>query len=277
MKRRALLAAALPALGFAIGLAAGPGHAAERLPPRILASLGRTPRYLFVGEIHGTEQAAPVFAQIVQEYIDARQPVIVALELPPTEDDLVNTFLNAPDREVADARRDMLAAPFWKRAARQNDGRASMAMLQLLEHLRTVRLAEGTLFVRLVCVQSRDDAAAARLLQAAVEKYQGASVVSLSGNAHAMKQAATPAAAMPGYFPPKETFTIDVRTNGGQAWQCRAPGSCGQRVVAKPVAAEALCDRCLIMGDGIDNFDAIYSIATPATASRPVSDFHGGG
>lgn len=247
--------------------------AEHHLAERILPTIGYTPRALFVGEVHGTEQAVAVFANIVQEYADNGEQFIVGLELPPSEEELVNRFLESSDDAVAAARRAMLASTFWQRPAALNDGRASIAMVQLLEYLRALRQNQGAAFVQTVCFQSGTDEAAAQRLRAALAAYPGAKLLTLSGNVHAMKTRPDGAApALPAYFDKEGSFTIDVRTNGGAAWQCRARGKCGLAALPHPPSRKPPCDRCLVLDDALENFDAIYSIATPATASRPASE-----
>ncbi|TFW19724.1 hypothetical protein E4L96_11315 [Massilia arenosa] len=264
----------LAASAASAGTAATPAPTAEhRLAERILPTIGYTPRALFVGEVHGTEQAVAVFANIVQEYADNGEQFIVGLELPPSEEELVNRFLESSDDEVAAARRAMLASAFWQRPATVNDGRASIAMVQLLEYLRALRQNQGSAFEQAVCFQSGTDEAAAQRLQAALAWYPGAKLLTLSGNVHAMKKRPDGAApALPAYFATEGSFTIDVRTNGGAAWQCRAGGKCGLASLPRPAGRKPPCDRCLVLDDALENFDAIYSIATPATASRPASE-----
>lgn len=171
---------------------ASPGTAAEPKaeeiadPPAYLARIARQRSMLLIGELHGAD-GAPRLTGDIAETIAQRQPVVIALEWPETEQPAIDAFLASAggDRDIA----ALTASAFWHDP--RPDGRTSQAMLALLQRLRALK--QAGMDVRVVGFDwdwsgdtSGDrDAALADRLRAARAVHPGAAMVALTGNYHA--------------------------------------------------------------------------------------------
>lgn len=79
------------------------------------------------GEVHGTAEMPRFFGSCVQEFLDKRENVAVYLELPATDDTLLARYVRGEMSEES-----LLRSPHWQ----TRDGRASVAMLELLRRLK---------------------------------------------------------------------------------------------------------------------------------------------
>lgn len=126
---RALMAIA--ALGIATTAAAqpsadGPCTSTVTLPQTLLTG---SPRFVVMGETHGTDTSPEVFGDLVCGFA-AKGPVLVHLELPTSLDEDFVRYLAAPGAETL--------APItgsWAFTNRVYDGRTSEAFLALIERL----------------------------------------------------------------------------------------------------------------------------------------------
>src|SRR5947207_10012966 len=128
------------ALGLGCGSTAPPAAALARPPPvatlelpaEVLPSHGT----LLIGDLHGTREI-PAFVGRLVATVAAREPVVLALEIPPTEARAIQGFLGS-DGSAA-RRRELVAGTWWQE--RYQDGRRSVAMADLLETVRALRAA----------------------------------------------------------------------------------------------------------------------------------------
>jgi hypothetical protein len=150
---------------------------AEVLPPR---------GTLMIGDMHGTREIPAVVGRIAAAAV-ARQPVVVALELPTDISADVAGFL-ASDGS-AERRRALLAGAWWQE--RYQDGRRSVAMADLLESLRALRAAGQPIEVVLIDPggteqETREDGMTRNVI-AARRAHPDAAMIVFAGNSHTSK------------------------------------------------------------------------------------------
>jgi hypothetical protein len=259
------------ALLAAVSLLADPVRC---LPPSgTEALLSASPRFIVIGESHGTAEAPAAFAQMVCAAAE-RGPVTVALELPTTMQEELDAFLSAPDEAAA---LEVLAdTPFLN--PRMNDGRSSEAMLAMMHSVRAFR-AQGrdVAFHAFQPVRTRPR----EMIQAWYELDMGhalaeaafarpdARVLVLVGNLHARKtghprfeDVGLPAA---GHLPHTETLTLNIAQQGGAAWNCQS--ECGVHTSRSTHDPEL---SGIILGPTDDGaFDGLLALG-PSTASPPL-------
>jgi hypothetical protein len=257
------------ALFAAVSLAATPcappaGHEALWAPEH---------RFVIIGEIHGTTEAPAAFAQLVCAASE-QGPVTVALELPTTMQPQLDAFLAAPDEATA---AEALHSTIFGDIS-MADGRTSLAMVEMMQAIRRMR-TEGrdVTFHAFQPTNSRPagfdqnyyelDMAVA-MVAAATERPE-ARVLMLVGNIHAGKIRfdrfdLMPAAA---HLPRRETVSLNVAQQGGQAWSCQSNGC----RVYDSMARYDIEARGVIMepvGEGA--WDGVLAVG-PVTASPPAA------
>lgn len=183
-----------------------------------------------VGEIHGTVET-PAWVADVACGLSRRGEVVVVLEIPNGEQHRIDAFMKsaaAPADRAA-----LIAGPFWK----GQDGRASKAMIALIERMRS--LAADGAKVRVVAVDdwkgggsSRDAAMAAAIRELRTDRPQ-AKIIALMGNLHARSspkdRSNGPADQPAGYLlRDLQPLTVLADFDGGAAWVCSP--NCGPRV-----------------------------------------------
>lgn len=230
------------------------------------------PKFLIVGELHGTAEAPAAFADLVCAALE-RGPVTVALEYPVQMQSVFDTFMAEQDETAA--RTGLLAyqhGPF-----RHHDGRGSEAMLAMLSRLRAMHQAGGDL--RLLATvpdspnvpgftQSHAELDRAYLWSTAARAHPERRMMIFVGTVHAQKTGRVgsnlgpPAAA---HFRPQEVLSLFVAQQGGEAWNCRA--TCG--VNAVPATEPASRRGVVIAPEADGTFDGYLALG-PATASPPV-------
>lgn len=233
VRSRALL---LSALLLAMGpLSVSRAGAAE--PPRVpcdpvegLTPLLEPASVLLLGEMHGTAESPGFVVRAACLALRAGRSVTVALEIPVDEGQRVEAYLGSSGAEKD--RAALLAGPFWRDA--YQDGRRSLAMLELIDHLRRMRRQGNKVRVALldVMVPPPDghdrDWALAQNLKAAAEEAPQDVVVALTGNLHT--RVVKGFGSRPGYEPmgyvlkqakPEVKVTaLNVAYTGGTAWYC---------------------------------------------------------
>ncbi len=170
-----LLTAALP------GRPAGAAVPCEPIPGA--GALLRPGGIVLLGELHGTVEAPRVLAELACDALAAGHPVLVGLELPRAAQEELDAFMagSGTTRE----RERLLAGEFWQRD--YQDGRTSLAMLELHSVLRNLAAASGRLEVVYIDEPSqrgaRDRAMAERVLAERAEAPDSIVIV-LTGNLH---------------------------------------------------------------------------------------------
>lgn len=230
-------------------------------------------RFVIVGEIHGTAEAPAAFAQLVCAAAE-QGPVTVALELPTTMQPELDAFLAAPDEATAAdiLRSTIFGDPAWA------DGRTGRAMVGMMQAIRRLKADGRDVTLRAFQPSSPRPPAfdqnyyeldmAVELSRAATER-PGSRVLVLVGNIHASKTRferfdLMPAAA---HLPPKETITLNVAQQGGQAWSCQAEGC---RVYDSMVRYDAEARGVIMEPVSEGAWDGVLAVG-PVTASPPVA------
>jgi hypothetical protein len=231
----------------------------------------RNPRFLILGEAHGTSEIPKFFGDVVCN-VSQSGPVVVALEWSEREQTAVERYLKSAG-ELAD-RAALLKSSIWSRQFA--DGRSSRAMLQLLERLRQLRAMGRQLTV--VPVQptgpfdrvSQDyyEVAFANGLVRAALSVRSSVVIALLGNWHAAKESENPDAFRPmaEHLPTADVVSVQFRAAGGSAWNCQSDG-CGPHTVTKLTSS----GRAITMTPSDRAFDAFFSLGGPVSASEPAN------
>jgi len=195
---------------------------------------------IFLGELHGTAEAPAFVGRAVELALHKGLSVTVALEIFGTESERVDAFL-ASGGDESD-RAALLSGQFWQRS--YQDGRASDAMLNLIEDLREHVAGGHTL--RVVCFDrpggrgfERERAMADALVTAIAEAPEDMTLV-LSGDIHAKlargagRGISEPMALQVAErLPDTRILSLRLSYSGGTAWICGPgiPGGCGETEV----------------------------------------------
>jgi hypothetical protein len=269
------------ALLLALSHATGPGCAPI---PGAAPLVAMTERRAFIfGELHGTNEIPALFGDLVCEAA-AQGPVIVGVEMQESSQAALDSWL-ASDGGAA-ALSALLRDGHW----RFTDGRASRAMLALLERLRALRAA-GRRIAMLAFVpatgpaptQTPYEQAMAANWRRALAGAPGARLFVLVGNIHsrtAPYRDFEPAAM---HLPRPATLTFSPLPVGGSANNCQAE-DCGihsvgpisdpmppRGLIATPPEARATMpyDYLYSPGQALTGSPAVASGPMPASAERP--------
>ena len=197
-------------------------------PMRQLLEAATGHRVLLVGEIHGTAEVPALVADLA-DALAAEEPLVVGLELPRDEQKRIDAFLDSAG--TGEDRAALLAGKFWTRD--YQDGRSSLAMLELLERLRQLRLRTPIEVLALdqvgAAVADGDarDQAMAEGLSAALKAQPKARALVLAGNFHTRLQKGAPwdeSHEFLGYRLSRfEPYAIEIMGVAGSAWICTGP------------------------------------------------------
>lgn len=169
---------------------------------------------IYIGELHGTNEAPKLVECIVRESVKTGKPVIVSIEMPPCAIDEKCNFWNG------------------------KDGRASYSMKNFVSVIKELQLTTENLDMDFMGVCYGE---ASQVLQ---EKCTGEHINSLTnkgfviaygGNFHAMRKSPSGLEnlATAGSYVSKEIITINIGAkNGGSFWGCAAT-SCGIQHIEK--------------------------------------------
>jgi len=186
-------------------------------------------RLLLVGEIHGTRETPALIATLAQHMASSERLLMVGLEIPRDEQTRLQRFLDSAG--TAEDRSQLLEGAFWQRE--YQDGRSSVAMLELIEALRSLALKTPiqVLAFDIKAEQQNDGAARDRLMakriRKALEAQPQARALILAGNFHTRIQDSAP-------WDPKHRFmgnhlidlnpySIEIMGITGSAWICTGP------------------------------------------------------
>ena len=183
-------------------------------------------RLTLFGELHGTNETPVVVAEHVCQ-LSTKRPVVLVLEIPRSEQAAIDRYLSSDGRRAS--RKQLIESAFW--AADWQDGRASIAMLDLIDRIRELN-AKGAKITVVAddgfSGQDRD-LVMSETVAANMRKSPDAAVVGLFGNYHTGEIIGTrsnPDHQRIGYrlrsFDP---LTVTVEPARGWAWLC-AP-KCG--------------------------------------------------
>ncbi|MHC1655329.1 calcium-binding protein [Stenotrophomonas maltophilia] len=202
-------------------------------------------RMLVLGEFHGTRETPLLVRQLVDDYSRDGTPLILALELPRAENPTLGDYLDSDGGAVA--RRHLHDRAYWTVRDDQHDGRRSRDMLAMIEALRALKAQGRDITIVGYDVnhndgdnQARDDRMAAELRRLYRRLPEGARMVVLTGNVHAMLQ-------RPDGTPPEmqkrpmasglrdlDIYSVRLQAQHGQFWGCT--GSCMARSIPEQVA-----------------------------------------
>jgi len=220
-------------------------------------------RFVIVGEMHGSAETPAIFADLVCAAKASGRTVIVGIEHSPAEQETIDTFLHARDRD--EARKNLLSLKGWQ----GTDGRASRAMYGLLEDLRDMQVEVVAFDAGAGLGNADRNRAMADALEAAAQRHAGALIVALTGNIHGSKKLFGGYAPMAMLLPAAETVSLLAIDRGGQIWasidgvdgphDLRSSGGDERGLDLTPARAR--------MG----GYDGVLSTGLPSTASPPVS------
>jgi hypothetical protein len=229
---------------FMVAMALGSAQAIN-VPPDIhcseipgMADYLRGHRIVMFGEGHGTNEMPATFLRIVCTALQQGGEVAVGLEQPVEQaQPLANYLASNGDRAAREA---LLQTNFWSTG---KDGRASVAMLDMIDGLRRLRQTGYRLSVFPMQGGSadwhlRNDEKMADSIRAEFNAHPASLILTLSGNIHNMRTRpdwlpAELPAPIPTYLKGLETDSFNFGSNGGGAWDCQ--NGCG--VHARPVQA----------------------------------------
>jgi hypothetical protein len=195
-------------------------------------------RYLVLGEMHGTNEMPAIFADAVC-LTAKKRPTIVAVELPETDQPLINAWLVSDGG--SEAKQALLAAPFWNGDFK--DGRSSEAMFGLLDRLRLMKskgqiqalVAFQPVHMKNPWANEAYEKGMAKLITDNTPK--GATALVLVGNVHAMRtkfeRSTVSYLPMAGHLPARKVLSFDIQNDGGLAWVCTGQDICGPTQIGK--------------------------------------------
>ena len=233
------------------------------LPPGGMAMLG---------DLHGTQEI-PAFVGEVVTALAAREPVVLAIEIPRDLGPSLATYL-ASDGGPA-ARQALIAGPWWQ--DEYQDGRRSVALVALIETTRALRAAGRDVVVVAIDDPIPDsearEAEMARNVVATREAHPAAAIVVYAGNLHTSRREV---GFRPGFAwmamrvaAAGVAFTnLDPRWAAGTAWICRdaVAANCGVKEVQGRETARGI--RLERIKDGA--YDGWFGVG-PLTASPPAT------
>lgn len=177
---------------------------------------------LYLGEVHGTENAPQIARCFLNRAIERNEKVVVSLELPPI---------------AADA-----GSYFWE----GRDGRASKAMRGLLVYVLALQ-REGAVSVHYQ--YEKKGQLDERLGDELNGLARNARVVALSGNFHARRAASSAGGQVDGSF----VNVMLAAVGGGRAWFCKAGSADDCKEYEMPVSKSGRA-----VGDWVDGGDYGY-------------------
>lgn len=191
-------------------------------------------RLILLGEKHGTREIPDLIAMLASSYAE-EGPLLLGMEIHRSEHAALKRYLDSdggPRERAA-----LSSTPFWQVSDNQHDGRRSQNMLDLVEHLRTLRangrdiaifpydIAKGDVPDRVADPDARDRAMADIVRHAWSNLPRGRLLV-LTGNVHAMLQRPENAPAemqtpMGTWLRDVDPYSIDIVARSGEFWACR--------------------------------------------------------
>ena len=235
--------------------------------------------FVIFGEAHGTTELPALFGDLVCAVAATGRPVVVGVEFLPANQPHLEAFLAT--QEADNARKTLLSAPAWSDRA----GRASVAMLAMLEQVRSLHAAGVD--VRLVAFdhesesgptsQKREAGMGQRLLDAS-RAQAGALVIALTGVGHADRTGwqsfNPPFRSAVQYLPDHRTLSLTFVRGGGEVWACRPPaeGAPDECKVWPGTKREEIPPRGIVLDASRPGFDGVVSVGKPYTAAPPARD-----
>ncbi|MCS0583695.1 hypothetical protein NX784_19050 [Massilia pinisoli] len=230
-------------------------------------------RIVMFGEGHGTKESPATFLRIVCAALRQGASVAVGLEMPVDLNEPLATYLQSTG-DLA-ARTALLRTEFWKQG---QDGRASVAMADMIDGLRRLRQAGYSLEV--FAMQGagadwhlRNDEKMATRIREAFNAAPTSLILTLTGNVHSMKTKpewfpAEVPAPIPTYLKDLAPVTFDLTSTGGSAWSCQK--ECGPRAESVRSGPDEFVVAASGMGDAYTGQINIgKTTASPPAAAEP--------
>jgi hypothetical protein len=188
---------------------------------------------LLLGELHGTDQAPAMAGKITCVYAH-RGPVTLGVEIPRTDQAAIDRYLKSKGNLVA--KHALLSGSFWQNDV---DGRASAAMLELIEYVRRLQRV-GLPVSMFAFAQYKSgvprDVSLARSIRMFRTQHPRRRMVVLTGNVHASQASsirfgkATPIIPMGYLLRDLRPTSVDLAFLPGNAWVCEP--ECGSHPAA---------------------------------------------
>lgn len=233
--------------------------------------------HIVVGEAHGTRELPQLFGDLICNLARSGRSLTVGLEFTPENQTAIDAYLASDGGPSAVSR--LLQSPGWSDQA----GRASVAILDLLERLR--RLRQTGLDLTVVAFDHPSETSAgtsalreagmARLLIEAHAHRPASVVVALTGVGHAGRGPWTsfdpPFPSMSQHLDSSSTLTVTFVRSGGEVWGCRRPAEQNPQVcrVWPYEAREAVRTRGIWFDGERPGFDAVISTGGVYSGSPP--------
>jgi hypothetical protein len=228
-------------------------------------------RWVFIGELHGSNETPAAFADLVCDALADGKHVTVALERPTSEQTALDGVLKS--KNLSEAKALLLRQPGWQQ---EWDGRSSEAMLRLLLSLRDLRKAYPHLSVSAFDApytqgtKGARDQALGKTLLALGEAKPHDLILILTGNLHGMEapQFGYDLAAM--YIPAAERLSLQVTDTGGESW-AKSDEACGASKGSVKSKGGAH-PRGIFLDPTLAPFgkvDGVLSLGVPLTPSLP--------
>lgn len=228
------------------------------------------------GEIHGTTEAPKFVSRVACASAQAGKRVIVAIEWPSDLQARLNDFfIDRASNPNAIRRADFVAT--------NEDGRASNAMLSLIDDAVSMRLSGHSVSVvafdvdgssKLNADETRDRAMA-KNLRAIVSQNSDALILVLTGNIHSRQERGTPwnAEVEPMAFLLRDLkpISLNVAHEDGLAWVCGGDAKCGPRQFKGAARFLDLTPKSAMMAidSRVEAHDGYFYVGK-LTASAPV-------
>jgi hypothetical protein len=228
-------------------------------------------RIVMFGEGHGTKEIPATFLRIVCAALKQGASVAVGLEMPVDLNEPLATYLQSTGDHAA--RIALLRTDFWTQG---QDGRASVAMADMIDGLRRLRQAGYPLAV--FAMQGagtdwhvRNDEKMATRIREEFNARPTSLILTLTGNVHSMKtrpewlpaQVPSP---IPTHLKDLDLVTFDLSSTGGSAWTCR--NECGPHSEAVRAGPNEFVVTASAMGDA---YTGQINVGK-TTASPPATD-----
>ncbi len=226
---------------------------------------------IILGEIHGTEEGPEFTARLLCALGSDGDVVILGLEIPDWEQPTINDYLaDSGDVPFRPQTEDTL---FWGR--RNQDGRSSRAMAELISQVKKLRTAGMQIDILAFDGDTqgagdRDEAMALRI-STALRERPDATVLVLTGNLHARKQPWTQSGTlycpMANHLAVHKPLTFNMAHEGGTAWVC-TPARCSSTEM-RAYGPQINDDRPIVLRSSDNDYYDGYFFAGPITASSP--------
>jgi hypothetical protein len=196
---------------------------------------------LVFGELHGTKEAPFAFLSAICERLSLSgdEAVLVGLEYPIAEAESLLDYIRSSGSEADQER--LLSTPFWSRE--MQDGRTSVAMLELIEALRYLKQETGRLDVFAIVPNSgsgRHDELMADAINESIKKRPSSPHFILVGNYHSRKtvgRRGDEGFRSMVHWIDSDPLTVAVASKYGDYWACTMDG-CGRLLLGEPNEGE---------------------------------------